>query len=121
MTDAEQTTNNDDAFAREPNDVLDAARQLATQLREATREVGRLGERELAMIVGAGEDARDRIISHDMLVEARRNPIVAGLRQSTHRGFDLGFDAIAVSVQAGSDLLDTVLRDRADDKKPASA
>lgn len=121
MTDANHTTKDEGVFAQGLDDVLSAASKLATQLREAADGVARLGERELAMIIGTGEDVRDRIISSEQLAEARRGPIVAGLRKSAHRGLDLGFDAAAVGVQAGSDLLDTVLRNRADDTKLASA
>ena len=110
MTDAERTTSSDDAFVRGLADVLDSARQLATQLRGAARGVGQLGERELAMIIGTGEDVRDRVISEELMAKARQDPLVASLRQTAHRGLDLGFDAMAVGVQAGSDLLDTVLR-----------
>lgn len=121
MTDAERTTSSDDAFVHGLADVLDSARQLAAQLRGAARGVGRLGERELAMIIGTGEDVRDQAIGEELMAKARQDPLVASLRQTAHRGLDLGFDAIAVGVQAGSDLLDTVLHTPLGNQEVASA
>lgn len=111
MTDArfaERTSPNDPSAALD--DVLRTAGEVADRLREAAGAVGRLGERELAMIVGIAEDVRDRTIAPERLASARRRETLAGVRRSTHRGVDLGFDAAAVGIDVAMDFLEAALR-----------
>ena len=91
-------------------DVIRTAGEVADRVRDAAAAVFRLGERELAMVVGTLEDVRDRTVAGERLDSARRRETIAGLRRSTHRGIDLGFDAVAVTADVGADFIDAALR-----------
>jgi hypothetical protein len=100
--------------------VLSSARDVAQRLREATVSVGEFSEEELAFVVGLAEDIRDRTISQELLKEARELPVLGGLRVTTHRMVNLGFDAVSVGVKLGSDTFDDFLSPR-DQRSPAPA
>jgi hypothetical protein len=89
--------------------VAKAARDLADRLRSATISVGSFAETELAFVVGLAEDIRDKSISPELLAAARKVPVIDGLRVTSHRVVDLGFDAVSVSLKLGSDSLDAFL------------
>lgn len=91
-------------------DVLVAAAEVADQARDLVASVGRVGEREAAMLAGVAEQARDRALSDDFLQEVRAQPILRGLRHSAHRAVDLGFDAAGAGLRLGSEALDSFLR-----------
>lgn len=90
-------------------DVLDAAADLATQVRETAIAGARVGERELAMLIGVTEETRDRTFSEQILKEARAVEIVAPLRGSAHRAVDLAFDGLGIGVRVTAQTLDRFL------------
>ena len=85
------------------------ARDLADRLRETTTALGSFAEQELAFVVGLAEQIRDRTLSPELLREARAMPVVSGLRVTSHRVVDLGFDALSVTLKLGSDTVDEFL------------
>ena len=104
-------TRDDDRF-RGLDNVNASARELAERLRDTTVTVGEFAELELAFVVGLAEDIRDRTVSPELLGEARKFPVLSGLRVTTHRVVDLGFDAVSVGVRVGSDAVDDLLAPR---------
>jgi hypothetical protein len=100
------------------DDVIRTAGDVADRVREAAASVARLGERELAMLVGIAEDIRDRTVARERLDSARKIETIASLRQTAHRSVDLGFDMAAVGVDVGVDFVDAALRRPA---KPAAS
>jgi len=92
------------------DDVIRTAGDVADRVREAAASVARLGERELAMLVGIAEDIRDRTVARERLDSARKIETIASLRQTAHRGVDLGFDMAAVGVDVSVDFVDAALR-----------
>ena len=111
-------TRDDDRF-RGLDNVNASARELAERLRDTTVTVGEFAELELAFVVGLAEDIRDRTVSPELLGEARKLPVLNGLRVTTHRVVDLGFDAVSVGVRVGSDAVDDLLAPR--ERRPSSA
>ena len=91
------------------DNVARAARELADRLRSATVSVGSFAETELAFVVSLAEDIRDKTISPELLNAARKVPVIDGLRVTSHRVVDLGFDVVAVGIKVGSDSLDAFL------------
>jgi 4-hydroxy-3-methylbut-2-enyl diphosphate reductase len=77
------------------NDVVRTARNLARQARRTVEDAGGLAERELAMLLNVSEKLRDRLANPKALAQGREHALFAGLRHSTHRAVDLGFDAVA--------------------------
>jgi hypothetical protein len=92
------------------DDVIRTAGEVADRLRDAAAAVVRLGEREIAMVLNTLEDIRDRTVASERLESARRMETIAEWRRTTHRGIDLGFDAVAVTADVGADFLDAALR-----------
>jgi 4-hydroxy-3-methylbut-2-enyl diphosphate reductase len=90
--------------------VLDTAADLATSLRDTAENAGEFASDQVARVVKAAAELRDRTVSEKMLAEARNRPFLQGFRKSAHVALDVGFDAAAVAVQAGLDGLDLVLR-----------
>jgi len=115
---SKDTADEDERF-RGIDNVLAAARELAERVREATVAVGEFADQELAAVVGIAEDLRDRSVSPKLLEEARGLPVLSGLRVTTHRVVDLGFDAVSVGVKVGSDAVDDFLAPR--DRRPKGA
>ena len=103
------------------DNVTAAARELAQRLRETTVAVGEVAEQELAFVVGLAEDIRDKSVSPELLKEARSLPVLSGLRVTSHRVVDLGFDAVSVGVKLGSDAFDDFLAPRAERRSIATA
>ena len=60
-------------------------------------------------MVGLAERIRDRTLSPELLREARAMPVLSGLRVTSHRVVDLGFDALSVTLKLGSDTVDEFL------------
>jgi hypothetical protein len=89
--------------------VTQAARDLAESLRRGTIVAGNLAERELSIVIGLAETIRDQTVSEPLLKRARAVPVVRGLRVSSHRALDLGFDALGVSLTLGSGAVDAFL------------
>jgi len=85
--------------------AIGTARTIAGGIREAATTIGRLTDRELAMLVGAAERVRD-MIPAERLAAARSNETVENLRHSTHRGVDIAFDALAIAVWVAGEWLD---------------
>ena len=109
MTDARfESTNADPPVGLE--DVIRTAGEVADKVRDAAGSVARLGERELAMLVGIAEDIRDSVVARERLESARRIETIQGVRRSAHRSVDLGFDAAAVGVDVGIDFIDAAFR-----------
>lgn len=92
--------------------VIAAARDLADRLRETSVAAGEFAEQELAFVVGLAEDIRDKTVAPELLKEARALPVLSGLRVTSHRVVDLGFDAVSVGVKLGSDAVDDFLAPR---------
>ena len=103
------------------DNVTAAARELAQRLRETTVAVGEVAEQELAFVVGLAEDIRDKSVSPELLKEARSLPVLSGLRVTSDRVVDLGFDAVSVGVKLGSDPFDDFLAPRAERRSIATA
>ena len=104
-------TRDDDRF-RGLDNVNATARELAEGLRDTTVAVGEFAELELAFVVGLAEDIRDRTVSPELLGKGRKLPVLSGLRVTTHRVVDLGFDAMSIGVRVGSDAVDDLLAPR---------
>jgi 4-hydroxy-3-methylbut-2-enyl diphosphate reductase len=104
------TTRADRGVGASIDSVLDAAADLAKNLRETAEDAGEFASDQVARVVKAAADIRDRTINEKMLAEARNRPFLQGFRKSAHSALDVGFDAAAVAVQAGLDGLDLVLR-----------
>ena len=113
-TDEIATAGTDRDRFRGLDNVTAAARELAQRLRESTVAVGDLAEQELAFVVGLAEDIRDKSVSPELLKQARGLPVLSGLRVTSHRVVDLGFDAVSIGVQLGSDAFDDFLVPRAE-------
>jgi hypothetical protein len=86
-------------------EVVRAARELAAQLQKSAAAAGGLAEREIKMLVDVAEDVRDRSVKEAVLKEAREIKFLAGLRGSTHRVVDMGFDALGVSLVVAADVV----------------
>lgn len=95
--------------------VRSAARDLAARVRDTAVSVGEFAEGELAFAVGVAEDLRDRSIAPELLEGARSLPVLSGLRVTSHRVVDLGFDVVGVGVRVGSDAVDEFFAPRGKD------
>lgn len=86
-----------------------SARDLAERLITTGIDAGDFVEKELGLIVSKVEGIRDRSVSEERLIDAREVPVTSGLRETTHRVVDLGFDALTVTIKMGSEALDDLL------------
>ena len=76
---------------------------VSNSLKVVIRSTRNLGEntvdfvgRELAMAVKLSEQLRDEIFSHELLEEARANPVAASYRATAHRAVDVIADVGSV-------------------------
>lgn len=103
--------------ATDTTGVEDVTRSLRAVLR-ATRNVGEASadvvEREVSLAIRISEDIRDRIVTDEMLAEARNEPLMARLRSDTHRAVDLFADATSVVYVNGLRFLESF----ADERRP---
>lgn len=104
----------DDDRLRGLESVSLAARELAANVRRSSVALGELVKDQLAVAVAIAEDIRDRTVTPELLREARAVPVLSGLRVTSHRVVDLGFDAAGIGIRLGSDAVDQFLAPRSE-------
>lgn len=118
MTDASDTMTASEAEAgrrlRGLEAVSAAARELAENVRRSSVALGTVVEEQLAVAVDIAEDIRDRAVTEELLRDAREVPVLKGLRVTSHRVVDLGFDAVGIGVRLGTDAVEQFLSPRSE-------
>jgi DNA-directed RNA polymerase subunit K/omega len=102
------------------DDVMRSVRVLARRARQLVEDAGEVAEREVAMVLTATEEVRDRVISKEALGKARQQTPLRGLRQDTQRAVDLAFDAAAMVYVFGVEIVERVLERRRSSTAPVA-
>lgn len=98
-------------------DVTRSVRALARATRSVGESAADVIERELAMAINISEQIRDRVISPDMLAEARSEGLPARLREDAHRALDLVADVGSIAYTSLLEFLERFT----DERRPALA
>lgn len=98
-------------------DVTRSVRALARATRSVGESAADVIERELAMAINISEQIRDRVVSPDMLAEARSEGLPARLRDDAHRALDLVADVGSIAYTSVLEFLERF----ADERRPALA
>jgi hypothetical protein len=93
-------------------DVIRSVRELARSTRSVGLDAAHIVEREIGVVMGISERIRDNTFSTEILHKARSEPLMANLRQDTHRAVDLFADFTSVAFVIVSDFVDGFLDER---------